>query len=92
MTAKVPNWYKGDMDCIHPLKAFRERHDPPLSQGQLAKLLDVNRVDVTRWENGTRKPGVKTLPKIVEKTGIAPAALRPDLAEAMAGSEYGDSE
>lgn len=80
------------MDCIHPLKAFRERHDPPLSQGKLAELLDVNRVDVTRWENGTRKPGRKSLPKIAEKTGIAPAALRPDLAQMMNVSESGDSE
>ena len=62
----------------HPLKEFRDREK--LSQGQLAELLGVSRVSVTRWENRTRLPDEKHLPRIHEKTGIQPSALRPDKA------------
>lgn len=71
------------MDENHPLKEFRERHDPPMSQDQLAKLIGVDRVSVTRWECGARLPAPSHLAKIKEVTGIKPQALRPDLAEIM---------
>jgi transcriptional regulator with XRE-family HTH domain len=71
------------MKIPHPLKAFRENHTPPLSQEQLAELLGVSRVTVTRWESGTRKIHDEKLPIVSAKTGIAPAKLRPDLAELM---------
>jgi hypothetical protein len=77
LTAEVPNWYKAEWTA-----STRSRHS-----GNDTTRRDVNRVDVTRWENGTRKPGRKSLPKIAERTGIAPAALRPDLAQMMNGSE-----
>lgn len=64
----------------HPLKAFRKRQSPPLSQKQLAELLDVKRVTVARWETRARPVGMDSLPKITEATGISPAELRPDLA------------
>lgn len=69
---------------IHPLKAYRERQSPPLSQDQLAALLGVSRVTITRWESGRRKLEGDLLPLVAEKTGIAPAELRPDLAELFA--------
>lgn len=68
------------MEHVHPLKAYREAQDPPLSQQQLADLLDVDRVTVTRWEAGSRQIDVEKLPIVAERTGIAPAELRPDLA------------
>ena len=71
------------MEAVHPLKAYRDRQDPPLTQQGLADLLGVDRVTVTRWESGSRKPEAEKLPIIAEKTGIAPSDLRPDLAEAM---------
>ena len=71
----------------HPLKTFRETQAPPLTQDGLADLLGVSRTTVARWETGTRKLGKDWLPKVVEKTGIAPAALRPDLAELMRAAE-----
>lgn len=71
------------MENIPPLKAYREDHDPPLSQEQLADLLGVSRVTVTRWESGKRKIDEDQLQKVAEKTGIAPTELRPDLAELM---------
>ena len=50
---------------------------------QLAGLLGVSRTTVARWETGTRKLGKDWLTKVARKTGIAPAKLRPDLAELM---------
>lgn len=71
------------MESIHPLKLYRERQDPPLSQERLAGLLDVSRVTVTRWESGARKMDGELVPKVSLVTGIPPAELRPDLAELL---------
>lgn len=71
----------------HPLKVFREKQTPPLSQGDLAGLLGVARETVTRWESGARKIDEAKLPIVSEKTGIPPGDLRPDLAELMRVSE-----
>lgn len=71
------------MDNIHPLKTYREKHNPPLSQEALAGLLGVTRTTVARWETGTRKVDHELLGEISEATGIAPAALRPDLADLL---------
>jgi DNA-binding transcriptional regulator YdaS (Cro superfamily) len=68
---------------VHPLKAFRDAQDPPISQGELADMLGVKRETVTRWEVGSRKVGPDQLPKIAKKTGICPRELRPDLAEKL---------
>lgn len=69
------------MDVVHPLKAYRESQDPPLSQEQLADRLGRSRVTVTRWESGARKPEAEDLIVIHIKLGIAPALIRPDLAK-----------
>jgi len=68
------------MKITHPLKTFRENQTPPLSQEQLAKLLNVSRVTVTRWESGARKIQDEKLPVVSAKTGIPRTKLRPDLA------------
>lgn len=73
------------MNNNHPLAEFRKRQEPPLSQQQLADLLDVQRVTVTRWESGARRIDIDRVPAIAEKTGIAPAELRPDLAAVLSG-------
>lgn len=67
------------MKITHPLKTFRENHTPPLSQEQLAGLLGVSRVTVTRWESGARKIDDEKLPVVSAKTGIPRTKLRPDL-------------
>jgi len=54
--------------------------EPPLSQQALADLLGVKRETVNRWESGARKIDEEKLPTVAEKTGLAPAVLRPDLA------------
>lgn len=71
------------MRVIPPLKAFRENQKPPLSQERLAKLLDVDRVTVARWETGTRKIGGRRLHQVSKLTGIPKSALRPDIAVLM---------
>jgi DNA-binding XRE family transcriptional regulator len=68
---------------LPPLKAFRKKHDPPLSQRELADLLDVDRVTVARWETGIRKIGADRLSDISARTGIPRTKLRPDLAALM---------
>lgn len=69
------------MEQIHPLKAYRLRQSPPLTQEQLAEQLGTSKVSVSRWETGERKPEPDLLPGISAKTGIPAADLRPDLAE-----------
>jgi len=71
------------MKIAHPLKTYRQKQTPPLSQEQLAKLLNVSRVTVTRWESGARKIDDGKLPIVSAKTGIPRTKLRPDLAALM---------
>jgi transcriptional regulator with XRE-family HTH domain len=68
------------MKIAHPLTTFRKNQTPPLSQEQLANLLGVSRVTVTRWESGARKIHDGKLPVVSAKTGIPRTKLRPDLA------------
>lgn len=67
----------------HPLAKYRADNGRQ-SQETLAKLLEVSSVTVSRWETGTRQIGRSVLPRVVERTGIPAAELRPDLAELMA--------
>lgn len=71
------------METVHPLRAFRDEQKPRLTQRELAALLGVRRTTVARWETKARKIDRERLLKVSEVTGIAPALLRPDLAELM---------
>ena len=71
------------MDGVHPLAAYRARQVPPLSQRDLARLLNVSRETIWRWETGARMPDPHKIPLITAKTGIPGPQLRPDLAEMM---------
>lgn len=79
------------MEAVHPLKAFRDRQDPPLTQEQLAVLLGVSKASVSRWETGERKPELALLDGITAHTGIPAAELRPDLAGLFSGKSAGSS-
>lgn len=71
------------MDSIHPLQTFREKHDPPLGQSDLAVMLDVSTTTVWRWEARKRKVDDELLARVSERTGIPKSILRPDLADLM---------
>lgn len=71
------------MESIHPLRAYRERQNPRLTQKQLADRLGVKKATVSRWETGARKLDETKLTEVAEATGIAPSDLRPDLAELL---------
>lgn len=75
------------MQATHPIRAYRERQQPPISQGELGERIGVTRFTVGRWEDGGR-PDKDLLAKITEVTGVSARELRPDLAELMsAGAE-----
>jgi DNA-binding XRE family transcriptional regulator len=57
--------------AAHPLKTFRKKHNPPLSQEDLASLLGVDRVTVARWELQHRFPERKFWKAIEDVTGIS---------------------
>jgi transcriptional regulator with XRE-family HTH domain len=65
---------------LSPLRAYRERQQPPLSQAELGSMLGFERMTIFRWETGRRKISAELLEDISQKTGIAKAELRPDLA------------
>lgn len=65
----------------HPLRAYREAQNPPLSQEELARILGVNRVTVTRWEGRQRQIDSQHAELIYHRLGIGPAAIRPDWAK-----------
>ena len=67
----------------HPLTLFRYRHDPVLSQRDLAQELGVTHAAISRWESGVRTIALDLVPFIVEKTGISAQELRPDLVKLL---------
>lgn len=77
---------------VHPLKEFREGHNPRLTQADLAERLGVEKSTVWRWESDKRKIGMDLLPRVSEVTGIAPWDLRPDLADLMKVAEGQEPE
>lgn len=64
---------------MHPLTRFRNAHRPRLTQADLARMLGVSRSYIHRVEEGQRKVGAELLCTVVERTGLSPAVLRPDL-------------
>lgn len=59
----------------NPLKAWRDRQTPKISQEKLAELVGVRAMTVSRWERGGHLPNKKHWPKIEEATGIAASHL-----------------
>jgi transcriptional regulator with XRE-family HTH domain len=61
------------MSKENPLARWRREHE--LTQEDVAALLGVRGMTVSRWERGSTLPHRKIWPKIREKTGITPADL-----------------
>lgn len=66
---------------VHPVRAFRLRQKPPLSQEHLASRIGIHKGNLSRIEAGQQRISEDLLPKIVAETGIPAAILRPDLAK-----------
>lgn len=71
------------MTDLHPLMKFRLNQTPPMTQATLARKMGVTRSCINRIENGDRRIGIELLPRAVKATGLAPAALRPDLKDVL---------
>lgn len=67
-------------DTENPIRAYRERQTPPLSQGQFGDRVGVTRFTVMRWENGS-PIDEERLPDVSREIGIPARELRPDLAD-----------
>lgn len=75
------------MEANHPLKTYRETHEPKLSRADLARELKVSPATVFRWEKGLRQPDPDKLSDITAKTGIPAKELRPDLVEKLGADQ-----
>lgn len=64
----------------NPVKAYRERQTPPLSQGEFGRRVGVTRFTVIRWENGA-PIDEKKLPEVSREIGVPAKELRPDLVD-----------
>jgi len=58
------------MADLHPLRAYRTRQNPPLSQEKLGELVGVTKFAISKWESGSRNIDPRTAEKIEEITGI----------------------
>lgn len=58
---------------MHPIKNYRTQHK--LTQEELARIIGVHSITVSRWETGERKTGRDLLPVIERELGIAPAEI-----------------
>lgn len=61
---------------IHPrrpprlyLAAWREAHQPPLTQELLGARLGVSDVTISRWETGARRPDINVIAAYAEALG-----------------------
>lgn len=70
----------------HPLRRYRNSNGN-MTQADLARLLGVTSVSVSRWETGQRQIRGALLAKISQKTGLHPRDLRPDLAALLEPAE-----
>lgn len=53
------------------VKIARKRRRKGMTQAKLAKLIGVTQKDVSRWENGMRKPRAENLAKIAAALGCS---------------------
>ncbi len=61
------------LDYARKIREYRERKF--LTQEQLAKLLGVSYVTISRWETGMFKPNMETKRKLVHMFGEAGMAI-----------------
>lgn len=57
------------MNAVHPLEVYRARQE--MSRADLARIFEVDRVTIWRWEKGTRTPDREQLAKVAAITGAS---------------------
>ena len=63
------------------IKQLREAQTPKMSQGELAKILDLQRTSITNIELGKQKPTLDTLLRLCEHFGLEINAIVPQVRE-----------
>lgn len=58
------------MDDRHPLRRWRETHDPPLTQDQAGYRLDVPGNTLARWERCETFPQERYRKRILDVAGV----------------------
>lgn len=66
------------------IREGRDEHEPPLTQGALAKRIGVKQPTVSAWESGKTSPSVQTLVDLSRVLGIDLAELTNAAAEVAA--------
>ena len=59
------------MDTKHPLAAWRDAQDPPMTQEALAEKCGVTRWTINSLETGRRKPSVALINRVATVTAGA---------------------
>ena len=73
-----------DEDTDHPLKRWRQKQQPPLSQAEFGALVDRTGTAVSRWEARVREPDLADLAKI--ETATHGEVTRDDFMPPLPGS------
>lgn len=53
----------------HPLKLWRQRQSPPLSQEEFGALVERTAATISRWESRERDPDLDDIAKVEVATG-----------------------
>lgn len=59
-----------DDEDLHPIRAFRKKHRPRLTQAKFGEPLGVTKFAVSKWESWDRKIEPETAEKIEQTYGI----------------------
>lgn len=68
--------FKAEWDALEPerqiMRAIIEgRDDRDLTQKQLAEVTGITQADISRYENGTGNPSLRTLKRLAEGLGMS---------------------
>jgi DNA-binding XRE family transcriptional regulator len=75
-----------DLSRLHSLlgdriRRVRETQSPPMSQGRLAEILQLQRTSITNIEAGRQKPSLEILYRFCEHFGLAIGEFLPVVAD-----------
>lgn len=65
------------------IRRVREAQAPPMTQGRLAEVLQLQRTSVTNIEAGRQKPSLDTLYRLCEHFSLAIGEFLPDVSEVV---------